>query len=101
MKIFCLICAVILLLAFFPFPSCYYKILRWVVSVGAIAVLTQEINRDVTFLGICFIVILLVFNPIVPIYLYKKALWMPLDCGAALLFLIYGYKTELKNHLKP
>ncbi len=101
MKLLCTLCALALLLALFPLPMEYYTFLRIFVTIGAITVLTQEIKRDVTFLGICFIVILFVFNPIVPIYLYKKALWMPLDFGAALLFLMYGYKTELKNHLKP
>ena len=98
MKLICVLCAVVLLLAFLPMPSLYYKALRVVVSVGAIAVLTQEFQRDVSLLGITFIAVLLVFNPIMPIYLYKKILWMPLDFATALLFLVYAYKHQFKNN---
>ena len=96
MKCVCLICAVALLLALFPMPNDYYKGLRYLISIGAVVVLTQEIKRDVTLLGISFIGVLLVFNPIVPIYLYKKVLWMPINCAAAVLFLLHGFKEKLK-----
>ena len=99
MRLFCALCALALLLALFPLPIEYYTFLRIFTSIGAIAVLTQEIKRDVSLTGILFIMVLFVFNPIVPIYLYKKYLWMPLDLATAVLFLVYAYKNQLTNKL--
>lgn len=78
-------------------PSFFYVLMRIIVSLGAVVVLLQEIKRDVTLLGIAFLGILFIFNPILPIHLYKKILWMPLNSVAAFLFLIYGYKNQLTN----
>jgi hypothetical protein len=32
------------------------------------------------------------FNPIVPIYLYQKSFWMPIDLVTGVLFLFYGFR---------
>ncbi|HLP65497.1 DUF6804 family protein [Flavobacterium sp.] len=94
MKLFCTLCATALLLALFPLPIEYYTFLRIFTSIGAVVVLVNEMKRDVTLTGILFIVVLIVFNPIIPIYLYKKYLWMPLDILTAALFLIQGFKEK-------
>ncbi len=94
MKLFCTLCASALLLALFPMPIEYYTFLRILTTIGAVAVLVNEMKRDVTLTGILFIVVLIVFNPIFPIYLYKKYLWMPLDILTAALFLIYSFKEK-------
>jgi hypothetical protein len=96
MKFFCSICAITLLLALFPMPIEYYTFLRIIIAIGAIVVLTQEIKKDITLIGITFVSILIIFNPVIPIYLYKKMLWMPIDFGTAVLFLMYGFKDQIK-----
>lgn len=97
MKLFYTLCALALLLALFPLSIEYYTFLRIFTSIGAIVVLTQEIKRDVSLTRILFIMVPFVFNPIVPIYLYKKYLWMPVDLVTAVLFLVYAYKNQLTN----
>jgi hypothetical protein len=94
MKLFSTLCATALLIALFPLPIEYYTFLRILTSIGAVTVLVNEMKRDVNLTGILFIAVLILFNPIFPIYLYKKYLWMPLDILTAALFLIYGFKEK-------
>jgi hypothetical protein len=94
MKLICILCAITLVIALFKLPIGYYTFLRIAVTMGAITILLKEIQKDVNLIGIGFIVIAIVFNPILPIYLYQKAIWMPIDTVAASLFLIYGFKQK-------
>lgn len=94
MKLFWMLCTILLLLACAKMPIGYYTLLRITITIGAISVLFYEIKKDVSLFGIVFIMIAILFNPIVPIYLYKRAIWMPIDIGVAGLFLIYGFKKN-------
>jgi len=89
-----LFCATIALIACFDLPIGYYTFLRIAITFGAIAILTKEVQKDVNLLGIAFIAIAVFFNPIVPIYLYKKSMWMPIDILTGILFLVYGFKEK-------
>jgi len=89
-------CAAIALIACFDLPIGYYTFLRISITIGAIVILIKEVQRDVNLLGIAFIAISVLYNPIVPIYLFKKSLWMPIDILTGMLFLVYGFK-ERKN----
>jgi membrane-bound ClpP family serine protease len=89
MKILCIICAAMLLLGCFQLPIQYYTFLRIIVSLGALGILAREVQKDVNLFGIAFIIIIILFNPIVPIYLYKKSIWIPIDLITALLFLAF------------
>jgi len=91
-----ILCALLSSIAVFDLPNIYYTFLRILVSIGSIAALVTEMKNDVNLWGITFIVIALLFNPLIPIYLYKKQLWIPIDLFAALLFLIYGFKNKIK-----
>lgn len=86
MKPLLLICAVLLLLALANLPIGYYTFLRIVVTIGAVAVVVTELKNGVNFWVIIFGLIAVIFNPIIPIYLYDKALWEPIDVVAAILF---------------
>ncbi len=97
MKVLTLFCALALLVGCFPMPIGYYTFLRVIVTIGAVLVVVKELQRDVNLLGIAFILMAVLFNPIFPIYLYKKALWMPLDIIGALLFLRYQYREKNKG----
>ena len=85
-------------LAVMPLPIGYYTFLRFIITIGAllaIFLIYQHKNKAPIFI---FFVITILFNPIVPIYLYKKGIWIPLDIltGCAFLYLAF-----LNNILIP
>jgi hypothetical protein len=91
-----ILCAILLFVAVCNLPNGYYTFLRILITCGAIIVLVSEMKNDVNLWGIAFLVIALLFNPFIPIYLYKKEIWMPIDLFIGLLFLIYGFKDKTK-----
>lgn len=78
--------ATLLFMAVFHMPRDYYWTLRTLVSLGAILVILQNFNKPLWV--VLFAAVLVLFNPIFPIYLYKKALWLHIDIATGLLFLI-------------
>jgi hypothetical protein len=94
MRTICIICAAIALIACFDLPIEYYTFLRIAITIGTIAIIIKEVQKDVNLLGIAFIGIAILFNPIIPIYLYKKSIWMPIDIFTGFMFLIYGFKEK-------
>ena len=86
MKALSLICAALLLVAVAHLPIGYYTLLRFVVTIGAVAIVVTEYKNKLTFWIIAFALIAIIFNPIIPVYLGKKSAWMPIDLIAALLF---------------
>ncbi|MDO5987114.1 hypothetical protein Q4Q39_06790 [Flavivirga amylovorans] len=85
-RITSIICAILLFMAVLKAPREYYWLLRTVVSIGAVLVIFKNIAT--TYWVLLFLIVAILFNPIFPIYLYKKVLWMPLDIITGLLFLI-------------
>ena len=67
-----------LFLAVLPLGSGYYDILRLVVSIAALV----NISRG----SFIFIPILILFNPLIPVYLYDKAVWAIIDIVSGLVF---------------
>ncbi len=94
MKGLLLIVAISLLLAFAPLPIGYYTFLRILVTISSVIIITNEIKIGSTIWSILFGITALIFNPIIPIYLYQKSLWMPIDIVAAMLFLSYSFKKQ-------
>jgi membrane-bound ClpP family serine protease len=94
MKSLSLLCTIALLVALFNLPIGYYTFLRVIVTIGAITIILNETKNDVNLLGIAFIVTAIIFNPLIPIYLYKKYVWMPIDVFTAGLFLVYALKNK-------
>ena len=90
-------CSAVALIACFDLPIGYYTFLRIVITIGSIAILIKEVQKDVNLIGIAFIVLAILFNPIIPIYLYKKSIWMPIDIFSGFMFLIYGFKEKTKK----
>ncbi len=72
------IVAILLFLAVLPLGSAYYDLLRFVVSIAA----AINIFRG----SYLFIPILILFNPIMPVYLYDKAVWSIIDIISGLVF---------------
>ena len=70
--------SIMLFIAVLPLGSGYYDLLRLVVSVAA----AVNIFRG----SFIFIPILILFNPIIPVYLYDKAVWAIIDIVSGLVF---------------
>jgi hypothetical protein len=85
------ICAVLLLIAIAPLPIGYYTFLRIAVTIGAVMVVITERRRGLSGWVIAFGTIAIVFNPLIPVYLYNKQWWMPVDLSAALIFGIKSF----------
>ncbi len=60
----------------------------------AVLIIITELKNGINFWVIAFGLIAVVFNPIIPVYLYDKALWAPIDIVAAILF---GVKSFVLN----
>ena len=75
--------AALLAVAVLPLPYGYYQLLR-LVGTGAFAwAAVIAFQRGRAAHGFGFAVLALLFNPVLPVYL-SKALWVPIDVGAAL-----------------
>ncbi|MGL2965878.1 DUF6804 family protein [Flavobacterium sp. XGLA_31] len=94
MKGIVLLVGIALLLALAPLPIGYYTFLRLAVTVTAIFILVREFKKGISLWLILFIITAVLFNPIIPIYLYQKTLWMPIDIVAAILFFSYSFKKQ-------
>ena len=94
MKIISISCAVLLVLAIFRFPIGYYTFLRIAITLGAILILLEELKNGLNLWVLLFGGMAMLFNPILPIYLYKKSLWIPIDIGSAILFVSHTLKDK-------
>lgn len=85
-----IIVAVMLLLSFFDWQYGYYTLLRWAVTgvsvYYAYLLYIDHKEKIVWFWGLVITAIL--FNPIVPVYLYDKTLWNIIDVVVAVFFVI-------------
>ena len=87
-----------LLLAVFSFPIGYYTLLRLVVSLTA-GILCIKLHKDEnSLLMVISGIIALLFNPIYPIYLGDKSIWMPIDIIAGCFFV---YEAITYKSSKP
>ena len=94
MKIISLICAALLLIAVVNLPIVYYTILRYIITVGALAAVFLKAKKTINFWDITFIIIALIFNPMIPIYINSKSSWIIIDLLVAALFLIFAFREE-------
>jgi len=91
MKTISLICAVLLFLALIKLPIGYYTILRIVVTIGAAAIVAKEFKHGINIWVIVFGFIAVIFNPILPVYLHDKAIWMPIDLICGIIFFVKSF----------
>ena len=82
MKYLLSLCIVLLLLCMGDLPIGYYTFVRIII------IIVNEPVKDLNFWRVAFGLIAIVFNPIIPVYLHDKAIWMPIDIIAAILFTI-------------
>ncbi|ALL06070.1 hypothetical protein AQ505_11550 [Pedobacter sp. PACM 27299] len=84
--------------AVLPLSIGYYTFLRIIVTIGsvlAIAMIYQQKNKLHTYI---LVIITIFFNPLIPIYLQKKAIWIPFDILTGFAFL---YLAFLQKSTKP
>lgn len=99
MKPFLTLCAICCFVAVFRLPIEYYTILRILISMGALLVLYNAARFKQYYFSLIFLFILILFNPIFPIYLYRKSIWIPMDIITGILFLLIAFveKPEEKK----
>lgn len=94
LKIFFIFCAIACFIGVFKLPIEYYTFLRTLVSVGAVlAILGFRKAKNQLFMYI-FVGIFILFNPIIPIYLYQKSIWIPIDVIVGVLFLLIDFSNK-------
>ncbi len=84
-----IIAAVMLLLTFFSWPYGYYNFLRIIITGVAIyyAYYLYKIIKEQDFWFWSLVVIVILFNPIFPIYLGNKSVWGVIDTIVAIFFI--------------
>jgi len=97
MKAFLIVCAVLLFAAVFKLPIGYYTFLRITITLGALLIIFTEYKNQVTFWVVIFGLVAILFNPVIPIYLYKKSLWFPIDIIVGILFLVKAFILNNKR----
>jgi len=95
MRTLAIVCTVLLFLALAKLPIGYYTFLRIVITFVSVFIIVEQYKKKtVNFWVVAFGIIAILFNPIIPVYLYKKALWMPVDVVTGLVFLIYSFNRK-------
>ena len=94
MKPLLLICSCLLLIGLMNLPIGFYTVLRIVVTIGSIAVVVKEFENGINFWVITFGMTAIIFNPIIPVYLHDKVVWMPVDLLCAIMFLIKAFQSK-------
>lgn len=79
----------LLLIGLADLPAGYYVLLRIVVSITGVIVCAAEYNtkKAVNLWVILYAVLVVLFNPVIPIYLYDKDIWIPIDIISSILIL--------------
>jgi len=99
MKPFLTFCALCCFIGIFRLPIEYYTFLRILISIGALLVLYNTLSSKQHYFSILFLIILILFNPVFPIYLYRKNIWIPIDIITGILFLLISF-IERKEQKK-
>ena len=88
-----LIPAALLLLALADMPGGYYVFMRIVVCLASAVVAYGSYKREDSVNGsvILFGLMAILFNPIIPVYLHDREIWMPIDIIGAIVFVIKGF----------
>lgn len=96
MKPLLILCAISCFVGIFRLPIEYYTFLRILVFIGASIVIYNFLSFKQYYFSIIFLVILIIFNPFFPIYLYRKSLWIPIDTITGILFLLIAFAEKLE-----
>ena len=90
-----MISAVLLVVGCFNVSYGYYNFLRLTTSLTALLAIYEW--REETLLKVLFILIAVLYNPILPNYLLNKDIWVYADCFIAGLFMERSISIYQKN----
>lgn len=89
-------CGALLFIALLKLPIGYYTLLRIAVTIGALLLLYHYWKRNgVDLWVILFGAVAILFNPIIPIYLGDRSLWLPFNLAGGLLFVIAAFRLPV------
>ena len=91
MRIALFICGILLFIACARLPIGYYMVLRIAVATGAGLVIINEYKGGFSLWVVVFGLIAIVFNPLFPVYLQKKSIWIPIDIICGILFIAKSF----------
>lgn len=91
------IAGILSILALFDWDYGYYIFLRWVVLIASALIIYTAHQLQKTEWVIAGAIVLLLFNPIVPVHLNRE-IWSILNIGAAGMFFIARPKIKLENN---
>lgn len=94
MRTLSIICSLLLIIAAFKLPIGYYSIIRIIIPIGSISLIMDESKKKINIWVFAFAVATILFNPIIPIYLNNKSIWIPIDITFGLLFLIQYFRLN-------
>ena len=90
--------SILCIIAVFKLPYGYYTFLRLSISIFSLVHIYQNRKDGYSILNITLLIILILFNPIIPIYLTRK-IWLPIDILVGLFFFFLPYLNS-KNEEK-
>ncbi|BEV05268.1 DUF6804 family protein [Chryseobacterium gambrini] len=90
MKYLIIIAALVCFIGIFELPYAYYTLLRILVSFMALVIIVNEF-RNRSFWLIAFFLVLILFNPLFPFYMYLKLFGAAVYGIVGLLFIYYFY----------
>ena len=100
MKTILLICGGLLLFGIARLPIGYYTFLRVIVTIVASVVLLSEWKSGINFWVVFFGLVAIIFNPIIPVHLNDKAVWMPIDLVCGIVFIVKAFNLKtLENEI--
>ena len=82
-----IISAILLLLGILSLPYGYYQLLRILITISAGLCTFESFNKNNQPMMYLFLLITILFNPLLPIHL-DKSIWIIIDLITALFFLI-------------
>jgi len=100
MKALSIITALLLFIAVLELPYGYFTFLRIAVTIACIFLIVKEFGLRNYFWCIPFVLIAILFNPLIPVHLYDKDKWMPIDIACGTLFLMKAFLPEGNNKSK-
>lgn len=86
MVIIKVIAAIMLLIALGSLSYSYYIALRWIVAIVSAISAFDAFGKQKTGWAWVFITLVIIFNPIIPVYLTKQ-IWAPIDIASAIILL--------------
>ncbi len=98
-KTFFTFCALCCFIAVLPLPILYYTFLRIIVFIAS-GIVVYYFGKQKEFNWVfIFGMILILFNPIIPIHFYLKSIWIPIDIITGILFLLLIFIRRKQKEL--